>query len=107
MGGKLLMEVFANLIENSLIHSGADQLAISTEVAEGTVTVRIEDDGRGIPEDERESIFGRGYSRGESSGSGLGMYIVNQLVETYEGEVTVEASDLGGARFDVTLELAR
>jgi PAS domain S-box-containing protein len=107
MGGKLLTEVFANLIENALVHSNADRLAISTDVSEETVSVRIEDDGVGLPEDEKERIFERGYSRGESSGSGLGMYIVNQLVDTYEGDVTVGKSDRGGARFDVSLERAR
>jgi PAS domain S-box-containing protein len=106
MGGKLLLEVFANLIENSLVHSGADTLSVTTTVDEETVTVHIEDDGKGIPPEKRDDIFQRGYSTGEESGSGLGMYIVSQLLDAYDGEVTVTDSEMGGARFDVTLELS-
>lgn len=105
MAGKLLMEVFANLIENSLVHSNADLLRISTSLDDETVTVIIEDDGDGIPEEKREEIFQRGYSMGDASGSGLGMYIVNQLVDAYDGEVSLTESELGGARFTVTFNL--
>jgi signal transduction histidine kinase len=41
--------------------------------------------------------------RGDSSGSGLGMYIVNELVDNYDGGVSVGDSELGGTRFDVRL----
>lgn len=106
MGGKLLLEVFANLVENSLVHADADTLRISTTVDADTVTIHVEDDGTGISPDERDNIFERGYSTGETSGSGLGMYIVRQLLDAYEGEVSVTNSEMGGARFDVTLQLA-
>lgn len=104
LAGTLLREVFANLVENSLVHSNADTLRVATTVGNETVTVTIEDDGDGVPPDERDQIFERGYSTGESGGSGLGMYIVKQLVENYNGEVSLTESDLGGAQFDVTLQ---
>lgn len=106
MGGKLLLEVFANLVENSLVHANATTLRIATTVDTDTITIHLEDDGVGIPPDERDNIFERGYSTGETSGSGLGMYIVRQLLDAYDGEVSVTESEMGGARFDVTLRLA-
>jgi PAS domain S-box-containing protein len=101
--GTLLMEVFANLVENALVHSNADLLRLTTTVDEETVTVTLEDDGDGISPDERSDIFKKGYSSGDSSGSGLGMYIVNELVDNYDGGVSVGDSELGGTRFDVRL----
>lgn len=104
--GSLLREVFANLVENSFVHSNATVLRVETTCNTDTVNVVVEDDGDGIPEAERDDIFERGYSSGDSSGSGLGMYIVEQLVTNYEGDVTVTDSPLGGARFEVTLQRA-
>ncbi|MEF8936452.1 sensor histidine kinase [Halobacteriaceae archaeon SHR40] len=104
LAGPLLIELFTNLIENSLSHSNADLLRISTDVDPETVTVRVEDDGTGIPAEKRDVIFERGYSTGSSANSGLGMYIVRKLVESYDGEITVGESATGGARFDVTLQ---
>lgn len=106
MAGTLLQEVFANLIENTLVHSNGSVLRLSSTVESQRVTVHVEDDGDGIPPSEREDIFQRGYSTGEASGSGLGMYIVNQLVDAYDGDVSLEESDLGGAKFDVTFQRA-
>lgn len=100
---ELLGEIFANLVENSLVHSGSDRLRLSTTLDDETVTVHVEDDGIGIPPDEQEQIFKRGFSAGESSGSGLGMYIVRRLVDAYDGSVSLSRSELGGAQFDVEL----
>lgn len=104
LAGELVAEIFTNLIENALTHSNADRLRLTTAVDPETVTVRVEDDGDGIEPDEREKIFRQGYSTGDTTNSGLGMYIVSELVESYGGEVTLSDSDLGGARFDVTLQ---
>jgi PAS domain S-box-containing protein len=106
LAGPLCIELFTNLVENSLLHADADLLRISTVVDSGTVTVRFEDDGVGIPPEKREEIFERGYSTGSSANSGLGMYIVRKLVDSYDGEIAVGESPLGGARFDVTLQRA-
>lgn len=103
MAGKLLVDVFTNLVENSLTHSNADRLHIGTSVDAETVTVTIEDDGDGIEPAEHDKVFDRGYTTGTAGNSGLGMYIVSELVDNYDGDVVVRESELGGARFDVTL----
>ncbi|MEF8873420.1 MAG: PAS domain S-box protein [Candidatus Thermoplasmatota archaeon] len=105
-GGDLMKEVFSNLIENSIQHSEGDKIKISVEEAETSVTASIEDDGKGIPDKEKERIFERGYKGKDSSGSGLGMHLVKKIIDSYGGEIEITDSDLGGARFDVKLRKA-
>jgi len=52
--------------------------------------VAIADNGPGIPDSQKNEIFGRGEMGLESSGSGIGLYLVDTLVEMYNGSVTVE-----------------
>jgi len=106
LAGSLLKELFANLIENALVHSGGDRIRIHSQTGQDTVTVIHEDDGEGIPPEKREQIFEKGYSGASSSGSGLGMHLVSRIAHTYGGDIEVSSSELGGARFDITLQRA-
>jgi PAS domain S-box-containing protein len=104
--GSLLKELFANLIENALVHSEGDRVRISARETADAVTVTVEDDGKGIPDDEKARILEKGYKGAESTGSGLGMHLAARIAETYDGEFDVLDAELGGARFDVTLPSA-
>ncbi len=105
-GGPLINEVFSNLEENSIRHSDGSRLRIRGEVTENEVTCIIEDDGRGIPDEEKEKIFEKGYTTDEERGTGLGMFLVKTLLDIYGGSIEVKDSELGGARFDVHLQKA-
>jgi len=61
----------------------------------------IEDDGPGIPADERDSVFEHGYTTGED-GTGLGLFIVRDIVDAHGWDVSVTEGTDGGARFEVT-----
>ncbi|WP_193787989.1 hybrid sensor histidine kinase/response regulator [Natronorubrum bangense] len=66
----------------------------------------VEDDGRGIPAEQRDAVFETGYSMA-AGGTGLGLAIVERIAENHGWTVTVTESDTGGARFefrDVELE---
>lgn len=102
--GRLLKELFANLLENALVHSGGSRIRIRTSATEETVTVFVEDDGTGIDPDDRERIFDRGVSIGESGGTGLGTHLAAEIADTYGGDLAVDDSPLGGAQFAVTLQ---
>jgi len=102
-GGELLPEVFSNLISNSIKHSYGDKILVSVEEDEGEVICRVEDDGDGIPQEKKDEIFEKGFTTVNSS-SGLGLYLVKDIVEHYGGSVEVKDSELGGARFDVYLQ---
>ena len=61
----------------------------------------VEDDGVGIPPDERADVFEAGYSSDES-GTGFGLSIVKEIVDAHGWEISVTESDGGGARFEIT-----
>ena len=107
-----LRRVVRNLLDNALRHA-TQTVAIELDSADGHVTIAIDDDGHGIAPEDQQRIFERfvrlDESRNRSNGGvGLGLPIVEELVENHGGEVRVEASErLGGARFVVTLPDAR
>ncbi len=104
--GPLLDEIFSNLIENSIKHSGCSKIRVKV-VGEGDeCVVTVEDSGCGIPKEIREKIFERGYKSGDESGSGLGMYLARRIAKNYGGNIELKESELGGARFDISLPKA-
>ncbi|MEP7350031.1 MAG: HAMP domain-containing sensor histidine kinase [Sphingorhabdus sp.] len=92
-----LDEMLGNLIENAAKYGGGS-VFVTVEEADGFVEMLVEDDGRGIPENERERIFDRGARLDTGKpGTGLGLAIVRDVAEIYDGSVALEESeDLGG-----------
>ncbi|MFW5904500.1 MAG: sensor histidine kinase, partial [Candidatus Saliniplasma sp.] len=103
-GGRLLEEVFSNILENSIKHSSGSLIAIRCKEDDQDVICCIEDDGQGIPDDIKDNIFNKGYTSDKQRGTGLGLYLVKLLIERYDGYVEVKDSELGGARFDIHLK---
>lgn len=104
LAGPLLEEVFSNLIENSIQHANCNQIKIRGKETEQEYTTIIEDDGKGIPDKTKNKIFDKNFKSEESTGSGLGMYLVKQIIKTYNGKIKVKDSDLGGAKFEISLQ---
>ncbi|MFW6196337.1 MAG: two-component system sensor histidine kinase NtrB [Thermoplasmatota archaeon] len=105
-GGSLLDQVFTNIIENAIQHSGCSHIKIHSESTEDEIIYTIEDNGKGIPDEEKEKIFKKGYTTDEERGTGLGMFLVKTLLKIYEGEIEVKDSEMGGTKFNVTLKKA-
>jgi len=114
-GTALLSSVFRNLLNNAVTHNDKSKPALTVEVetTDSTVSVRIADNGPGIPDSQKTEIFGRSEMGQKSQGSGIGLYLVDTLVEMYGGSVTIEdrAEWLGeagadGSVFTVTLNRA-
>jgi PAS domain S-box-containing protein len=100
----MLDTVFRNLLKNAVQHNDSAVPEVSVSVsADGDPVVRIADNGPGIPDDRKETIFGKGETGLESSGTGIGLYLVKTLVESYCGTVTVTDNDPVGSVFSVTL----
>lgn len=105
-GGPLLKEMFSNLLENSIKHAECDKIKVSAQNQGEKVVVVVEDDGKGIPDDIKKDLFERGFKRGKSGGSGLGLYLVKEILQEYEGHIEVCDSEMGGAKFMVYLNSA-
>ncbi|MFN8163723.1 MAG: HAMP domain-containing sensor histidine kinase [Solirubrobacterales bacterium] len=104
-----LRQALLNLISNARRHAGPDGRVELSAIASGELLrIRVDDDGPGIPPEERERIFARfhrvqeGRDRG-SGGGGLGLPIARSIVESHGGRIWAEDSPLGGARFCVEL----
>lgn len=103
-------QLFTNLFENAAKHGGRDDLTVSVDASyrpdDGTLELRVADDGRGIPGEYREKIFGifeRLDDGGVSSqGTGIGLAICRKIVEEVGGEI--ELVDGGqGTTFRIAL----
>lgn len=100
-----LQQVFFNLIENALRH-GAAPVTVTLDragSADDSVLVVVDDCGPGVPEEDRDKVFGRFWHGPDGATTGLGLYVVRGLVEAHGGSVTVGSSPDGGARFAVRL----
>jgi signal transduction histidine kinase len=104
----MLGSVFRNLLNNAVQHSDRDEptVTVSASVEDDTVTVRVADDGPGIPDDRKETVFGKGEKGIDSEGTGLGLYLVYTLVSQYGGEVRIEDNDPRGTVFVLEFDLA-
>lgn len=94
-----------NAIANAVKHGGATRVELSAVSSRAGVEIAIDDNGRGVPEDERQVVFAR-FSRGSTashSGSGLGLALVAQQAELHGGTAELESSPLGGARLVLRL----
>jgi signal transduction histidine kinase len=92
-----LDEMLGNLIENAAKYGGG-RVFVTVRTTPDCVEIEVEDDGQGIPEAERVSIFDRGARLDvEKPGTGLGLAIVRDVAEIYGGSIHLEESeDLGG-----------
>ncbi|MCU7829786.1 MAG: hypothetical protein KZQ85_12030 [Candidatus Thiodiazotropha sp. (ex Myrtea sp. 'scaly one' KF741663)] len=106
LDSRLMGRAVKNLLRNAHRHA-SNRIFLSGSCVGGEVFIVVEDDGTGVPEADRERIF-EPFARldaardRESGGVGLGLAIVNQIVRWHQGNVRVETSPLGGARFVIT-----
>ncbi len=101
--------VMVNLMENADHYGGGVSAIVVAPGSDGLVEVTVDDDGPGIDPLERVKIFERFYrgsasgKRGTGTGTGLGLALVNEHMHVMRGNVRVESSGSGGARFVLSL----
>jgi signal transduction histidine kinase len=93
-----LRQLLENLFRNAVEHGGS---GVTVTVGDLDGGFYIEDDGPGIPQEEREAVFENGYST-RGAGTGLGLAVVNQVVAAHGWDVRVAEGTDGGARFEIT-----
>ncbi len=106
---RLLSRAIQNLLKNA--YKYADQKIIWRLKTQGEHwLISVEDDGAGIPASEREKIFDAFYrldrSRDRATGGfGLGLSIVRQIIVLHGGRIHISESELGGAKFEISLPM--
>lgn len=109
-----LQQLLENLLRNAIEHGGEDvtvtvglldaegnDIDSEDSVPDDAVGFYVEDDGRGMTEGVRDQVFESGFSARED-GTGFGLAIVSRAAEGHGWDVSVTASDAGGARFEFT-----
>jgi PAS domain S-box-containing protein len=102
---RLIDRIVANLVNNAIKFSPAkSHVLVATEVRDGIVAVRVQDQGPGIPADQRPKLFQRFSEIGDRrvDSTGLGLFIVKTLVDAQGGTVTAEFPPEGGTIFEVS-----
>lgn len=107
-----MAQVITNLIANALQHSPADSPVRVETLCEGdAIVLKVENGGRPIPAEFMPHLFAplrRGHSAGYQPGSlGLGLFIVEHLVQGHGGTITVTSDESDGTRFTVRLPLSQ
>jgi len=104
-----LRQIFSNLITNAIEASPrGSNVAVKAKMGDAAIEVAVEDDGAGVPRDLREEIFEPFFTTKPDIGTGLGLFVVKELVLKNGGRVTVgnkNTSNVQGARFAVTFPL--
>jgi len=101
----LLRHILENLFRNAADHN-SPPLTVTVGTLAATGTGRgfyVEDDGRGIPPEDRQQVFDHGYTT-DDNGTGLGLPIVREFVQTHGWEIDITESPDGGARFEILVD---
>ncbi len=117
-----LRQALINIVDNSIKYAtpkdeqapkGEVDIALNADNA-NTITIRITDNGAGIPPDDLSRLFDKGYTteaargrRPKEGGMGLGLYIVKAVVDKHQGWVTVESRVGQGTVITLTMPVRR
>lgn len=108
-----LRQIITNLVKNAALHSQGHNVwvtltGVEDELKRASITLRIEDDGKGIPDSQKEALF-EPFSRGDTQadGTGLGLFIIRELATLMGCELSCFDSKHGGVgfKFSCTLDL--
>jgi signal transduction histidine kinase len=103
-----IAQVINNLVDNAIKYTDQGYVEINLQEFENKVLVNVKDTGRGIKKENLEKIF-EAFARGEEVkkeilGTGLGLYIVKNIVEAHKGKIWAESEGLGkGSTFYLEL----
>ncbi|WP_363463945.1 sensor histidine kinase [Halogeometricum borinquense] len=102
----LLATAIEAVLENAVTHNDADDpvVEVSVEVHDDHVVLSIADNGPGVPESQRDLIFGREEYDQLHHGTGISLFFADSVFDSYDGEIWVEDNDPRGAIFKMRLE---
>jgi len=98
-----LVELLENLFRNAIEHGHSPDDPVTVTVGRTETGFFVADDGPGIPDSEKETVFEQGYTNADD-GTGFGLYIVRTLADAHGWTVGVTDAATGGARFEFAIE---
>ncbi|MBI3180253.1 MAG: hypothetical protein HYZ27_11365, partial [Deltaproteobacteria bacterium] len=103
-----LTQLLINLLLNAAdAMAGRGRVRVSVERRQARVSICVEDSGPGVPAALRERVFEPFFTtKPAGRGTGLGLSVCERVVSAAGGDITLEESDLGGARFRITLPVS-
>lgn len=107
----VLKEIIGNLVSNAIKYTpNGGQISVKLSTKDKTLIVAVSDTGLGIPESYKDNVFtkffrGENVIRQETSGTGLGLYLVKGLVNELGGDVWFESTEGKGSTFYLSLPL--
>lgn len=100
-----LHQVFLNLILNSYESAENEgRLNIEASIENGVISIDLEDNGKGIPEEMQNKIFEPFYTT-KSSGTGLGLAVAKKIIELHKGCIELKSTGQNGTTFNIKIEL--
>jgi signal transduction histidine kinase len=104
-----LYQVFANIIENAGKFTKIGKIRVETGIFDegNKLKIKISDTGVGIPHDILPAIFDKFVTKGESGGTGLGLYICKSIITAHGGEIFANNNEQKGATFTIILPIIR
>lgn len=98
-----LLELLGNVLDNAFKYCDS-RVQVSLRSTEESCSVSISDDGPGIPASQREEIFARGQRLDtQRPGQGIGLAVVKDIMRSYQAQMSIHESSIGGARFEIVL----
>lgn len=104
------VKLFGNLIENAFdalqgISREQKEISISIDDFDGILAIEISDNGAGMSEEVRQNIFHNGFSTKNSSHSGIGLFLIQEIVDKGGGTIEVVSEEGIGTTFMITFEM--
>jgi len=106
MADDSISSVLENLIRNAVEHGEVDTVEINIVHRNTFCKIDVADRGIGIPDSIKEKLFEEGYKFGRSGNTGMGLFIVKKIIESYGGTVRVENNEPQGSVFSLYLKAA-
>jgi signal transduction histidine kinase len=107
-----LTQVIVNLLSNAVkfAHTEGGVIGVTLTHSAGIVIIRVQDNGKGIPDNKKEMVFERftqidDPNQGKPTGSGLGLFITKRIIEYHNGRIYVDTNQRIGAMFVIELPI--
>lgn len=101
MADAAIFSVFDNLISNSLKHGNASEIRFIVNENDEYTIISFQDNGSGIPDELKKSVFKEGFFAGKTGNTGIGLHIVNKTMKNYGGKIELSDNVPHGVIFDL------